>query len=103
MGTLFRIVCIIGICGFSLPSQASAAANCNSHDKAGAELKKKYGEILADISAMADGKMLEVYRNPATMSWTIVVTNPENNISCVVASGEGWKRLIIHKRGEKDI
>lgn len=52
-------------------------------------LGNQFGEHLSAAGLDAQGRMLAVYSNPASGTWTVTVTTPDK-VSCVVASGEGW-------------
>jgi hypothetical protein len=58
-----------------------------------AALETKYGETRM-LSTSADGVALDIWTNPETGTWTIVLYYP-NGTACVPLSGEGeWIRHV---------
>jgi hypothetical protein len=58
-------------------------------------LNKKYGEQLIGMG-VDNGKVIELYANPRTGTFTIISTAPTRVtvlLSCLLASGKGWESL----------
>ena len=53
-------------------------------------LQQKYGETAHSIALSNAGGVLEVFTNPETGSWTILITNP-GRPTCVAGAGKGWE------------
>lgn len=51
-------------------------------------LAREYGEE-ADRQGVANGALVQLWRNPATESWTILLIAPDGT-ACALASGEAW-------------
>jgi hypothetical protein len=51
-----------------------------------------YGEGREAVALTADGRMLEIFANLETGSWTIALTVADG-VSCLVASGENYERV----------
>ncbi len=69
------------------PTQA-----CALHDDAVANLAQRYGEAPVAGGVMAQGGLIEVFTTPSGATWTMVVVRPDG-LTCMVASGEGWRNL----------
>ena len=58
-----------------------------------AHLAKKYSEAPVAAGMTIDGRgLVEVLTTGDGGTWTIIVTTPQG-MSCLVAAGEGWRRL----------
>ncbi len=79
------------------PSDAAAQVVCGERARILARLAARYDEAPSAIGVTAAGQVIEVLTS-ASGSWTIVVTAPEGP-ACVVASGEGWRRVEPEKKG----
>jgi hypothetical protein len=53
-------------------------------------LNKKYGEQVMAHAVNSNGKIVRVFRNPKTKTWTVIITIA-NNLSCVVGSGQNME------------
>ncbi len=82
------------VVGLSLtPTAATAQAQaCNDRDTVLGHLATKYGEAPIAIGVTDKGGLLEVLTTGDGNTWTIIVSMP-NGRSCMVAAGEGWRRL----------
>jgi len=79
-----------------LMAGAVQAEACGPHDAVAAMLKRDYGET-AQVQAVAqDGRLMEIYANAATGSWTAIMTKPDGT-ACVVAGGKQYR---VVKPGE---
>lgn len=63
-------------------------------------LAGQYGEVPTALGVVNTGALLEVFTAKDGLTWSVVVTSPDGEISCLVAAGEGWRRLEEVKRGE---
>ena len=74
------------LAAFSFVAQANAQSMCGPHDALVAKLGHDYGEaVVFQGQHPTRPQMIEVLVNPATGSFTVLVTNPET--SCVTAAG----------------
>jgi hypothetical protein len=84
----------IAICALTLGALLARAAlgegqPCGDRTSILTRLGERYGETRRGAGLMADVGVLEIYSNPDTGSWTILLTNP-NGLTCLIAAGEGW-------------
>jgi hypothetical protein len=79
--TLFLVVWPL-----SVQSQQSPLF-CKPHENILATLNEKYGEYVMAHAVDNKGRIIEVFRNPKTKTWTVIVT-VANNLSCVVGAGQ---------------
>lgn len=63
------------------------AAPCMKHDDFAGDLKNRFGET-AQVQAMsADGRMMEIFANPETGTWSAILTTPDGK-ACIAAGGD---------------
>ncbi len=72
---------------------AAAAATCADRTHVVEQLNERFGEALYGNAMSRTGAVLEIYSNSASQSWTILVTLPDRDLTCLVASGTGHNRL----------
>lgn len=71
-------------------STASAqGVPCGPSQALTARLAGEYGEAVTGGGIDAAGRLLRIFANAETGTWTAVVTSPEG-LSCIVSSGENW-------------
>lgn len=68
-----------------------APAICRARDGLLTQLEQKYGEVPVAIG-VAGGALVELLSTEDGMTWTIILTSPQG-VSCLIASGEGWRPL----------
>jgi hypothetical protein len=78
------------------PAQAQvqaqgAPAACGARDGLLSHLENKYGEVPVAIG-VAGGALIELLTTKDGLTWTLILTSPQG-ISCLIASGEGWRPL----------
>ena len=66
---------------------AVAQQNCGPTESLPAALANNFGERIIYIAAMDDGKVLTMFVNDQTQSWTLAIS--DGPMSCIVASGTG--------------
>ncbi len=66
-------------------------ALCRARDGLLSQLESKYGEVTVAIG-VADGQLIELLTAKDGITWTIILTSPKG-LSCLIASGEGWRPL----------
>lgn len=64
--------------------------DCIGTPDAYASLINNYGEERISISMLPDGRIIELWGNPDTRTWSMFITLP-NGLSCSVGSGEGYE------------
>ncbi len=80
------------------PALAQAApAICKTRDSLLTQLETKYGEVPVAIG-VAGGALIELLTAKDGMTWTIILTTPKG-MSCLVASGDGWRPLAPEPSG----
>ncbi len=74
------------------PASAQGAPSiCTARDGLLSQLESKYGEVPVAIG-VADGALIELLTDKDGRTWTIILTSPQG-LSCLIASGEGWRPL----------
>jgi hypothetical protein len=68
------------------------AAQCAPRDQVVKLLAETYGETRQGMGAAANNTVMEVYASAETGTWTITVSDPRG-MTCLVASGEGYRAL----------
>lgn len=72
------------------PATADARVTCGPREIIVKSLKERHGEVRVAVGLNDRGAATEVYVNPSTRSWTIIVTDPKRGASCIVAAGRPW-------------
>lgn len=84
----------LGFAGLILASQAlHAAPQCARHDRVITVLADTYGETRSSIGLNGSDQVMEVFTNPETGSWTILITLPAGD-ACLIASGTGYEAVL---------
>jgi len=71
---------------------------CESRSTALKNIQGTYGEALVAYGLDVGGNLIELYRNPKTQSWTILVSFTKG-MSCLV--GAGTKLEMLETDGER--
>jgi hypothetical protein len=71
---------------------------CESRSTALKNIQGTYGETLVAYGLDVGGNLIELYRNPETQSWTILVSFTKE-MSCLV--GAGTKLKVLETDGER--
>lgn len=79
-------------CGFAAATSASAAT-CANRTAVVDRLEDRFGESLIANSISASNNVLEVFAKPASETWTVLLTLPEQHLTCLVAMGQGETEL----------
>jgi hypothetical protein len=77
------------------PAASATTATCADRTHVVQALNDRFGEALYGNAVSRTGEVLEVYSNPASQSWTILVSLPDRGLSCLVASGSGDQGLAV--------
>ena len=77
----------VGLLLAFLPNSA-LAQQCEQHDRMLSMLEEKYQEKVVVMGIVANGKLMEVLASESG-SWTLLITDAESMISCMLATGEG--------------
>ncbi len=84
------------VLGAALTTIATAAtaqqAPCESRSKLIEKLAENYNESSVAVGIANGGKLVEVLTTDGGSTWSIIMTSPAG-ISCLVAAGEGWRKL----------
>ena len=84
------------VVGLALTMAATAAtaqqAPCQTRSKLIENLAEKYKESSVAVGIANGGKLVEVLTTDGGGTWSIIMTSPAG-ISCLVAAGEGWRKL----------
>lgn len=74
----------------ALAASPAMAQECIGTADAYASLTTNYGEDRLSISMLPDGRILELWGNRETGTWSMFITLP-NGLSCSVGSGQGFE------------
>lgn len=77
---------------FLVARDAPAQGPCDQRDSVLSLLAKRYKEMPVAVGVTSEGSLVEVLTDAKGTSWTIIVTSPQGT-SCLILSGEGWRRL----------
>lgn len=84
----------IGLIVASMTAATSAsAATCANRTAVVERLEDRFGEAPLANAMSASNNILEVYAAPEAQTWTILLTLPEQNLTCLVNSGSGSTEL----------
>lgn len=72
--------------------QAQAAEPCGPHAKVIELLARSYGEARQGIGLNGEQRVMEIFVNAKTGSWTITVTLPDG-LTCLAATGEHFETI----------
>lgn len=73
-------------------SSAAQGMVCGVRDKIVQQLEERYGETALSRGVARGSGIVEMYVNPESGSWTIVVTNTKG-MSCLMAAGEAFEPI----------
>ncbi|GHF33386.1 hypothetical protein [Seohaeicola zhoushanensis] len=68
----------------------AAASHCGLRSPTIATLQQLHGESLQAIGIDGGGNMIELFANPESGSWTLLVTEPEG-ATCLAAAGHSFE------------
>lgn len=74
------------------PSAADATLPaCAPQPEMAAYLAERYGEQPVEGGLVSGGVgLIELYRNDAAGTWTLIATRATDRLSCVIATGTDW-------------
>lgn len=75
-----------------LSAWPAAASQCGPDAEAERLLVEKYGEARQSFGLSSDGRLIIVWANPATGTWTITASTPDG-VTCLVADGQSFTAL----------
>lgn len=79
-----------------VPVTATAnTATCADRTRVVEALMERFGEEHAGNARSDSDELLEIYANTSSKTWTILLTLPDRDFSCLVASGRGEGPLAI--------
>ena len=86
IGTTFAIgLLVVGLAGATTASAATCAVRTAVVDR----LETRFGEAPIANAMSASNNVLEVFAKPNSETWTVLLTLPERQLTCLVASGRG--------------
>ena len=84
----------IGLIVASMTAATSAsAATCADRTAVVERLETRWGETAIGNAMSASNNILEVYAATEVETWTILLTLPAKNLTCLVTSGSGRTKL----------
>ncbi|WP_424990620.1 hypothetical protein [Fluviibacterium sp. S390] len=90
---LITAALIFGAAATAPPVHAQSPTACAPREVIARTLEKTYGEHLSAAGLQSETQLLEVWNDPVSGSWTIVVTEA-NGRACIVASGQHWHAIM---------
>lgn len=78
---------------FSAQGALAAKATCADRDHVTTQLAKQFGEAPVANQVSHSNRILEVFASPGAKTWSIVITLPDRNLSCLAATGKGQAPL----------
>ncbi len=72
---------------------------CGERDAIIDVLAGEFGEVQRSWGIGPGNRIVEVYTNEETGSWTITITS-SNGTTCLIAAGEMWEDLAPEAQGE---
>ena len=82
---------------YSAPPGGGVTLPCNTRDHV-QKVLEKHGEFPAHAGVTKQGALLEVFVNPETGLWSIVVHVSEVK-ACLVEVGDGWHKRTLAEEG----
>ena len=79
----------------AITPSAATAATCADRTQVVQALSERYCEALYGNAVSRSGNVLEIYSNETSATWTILVSLPDQGLSCLVAAGSGNQRLEL--------
>lgn len=78
----------------AVPSADAQAQSmrCGDRESVIDRLQTKYGEVQRSVGLQQGRGIVEIFANPRSGSWTIIITTPEGK-SCLMAAGEAFHML----------
>ena len=67
---------------------------CSSHKNVVSILWKRWAEKSVSVGVTSNGRLLEVFVNRSTGSWSVVLTWSRTH-SCIIESGWNWRDPIL--------
>lgn len=68
----------------------TVATNCASRDAVRQLLQGRYGEKPIAEAVDSNGNVMQIFANPRTQTYTIVVTAPDG-LACMINSGDAFR------------
>lgn len=75
-----------------LAAEAETGGACDRRDAVLGLLADRYSEAPIALGVTSGGSLIELLTDARGDTWSIVVTSPEGE-SCLVLSGQGWRRI----------
>lgn len=73
-----------------LAATASQAAQCGPRDDVAEALREQFGEVVQVQGLSADGRLMEIWSNPGTGTWTATMTS-QAGVTCLSAAGDRFQ------------
>ena len=90
-GTVLRALLLApaGLLALS-PAPAPAQMRCGQRAEVIRHLETRFGETQRSIGLQEGRGIVEIFANPDSGSWTILLTTPEG-VSCLMAAGDSFR------------
>jgi hypothetical protein len=93
-GLVIGILCVL----FTFPVMAHAQVLCKPYKEVLTVLKARWGETLVARGVSHFGPTTEIFANPLTKTYTIVLVST-NKIGCAMDAGDSWE--YWHQAGDE--
>lgn len=104
IGVLVFLVFLITFVTMHDAKAQGGGSSCGARADIVAHLAKKFNEHRNNMMLDQGGNLVEIFSNLKTLSWTMVVTQPEGS-SCVIQSGESFvseeRNPAMENKGQK--
>ena len=70
-----------------------AAANCVPEAMAETKMDQKFEESIVSFALLSNGRLMTRYENEETGAFSLLITNPNTEMTCMVFSGHHWKQV----------
>ena len=89
-------IIVVGAVLLTVATAAAAQRVCSDREEVVKGLESKYQETPVAIGTTPTGGLVELLTTKDGLTWTIIVSVPMPGgkvVTCLVASGEGWRSL----------
>jgi len=95
-----KIILISFIFILIINASAFAQSQCDTRPDLLSYLKTKYNEEIVSMAVTNTGTLVERLESNNKETWSLIITFPVTQQSCLIAAGTGWKELKV-KEGEQ--
>jgi len=83
-------------------TQANAQQQyCGPRDQIVQRLGERFSEVQTGMGIAGNGTLVELFTNEEG-SWTMIITRPDDGISCLLAAGQSWDYFVPEPHVDED-